>query len=580
MELPVKYMIIGTNPTKPSYIFELKVVPITTELQLVVNFYLLQTNLTQSLFNTVKANDSNKEYIEKLPKKSMYSNSFSLQQCEQMSYTLNNFVPNLSKYPQNQDIQCNIIPNCSILILPEQIYSLHVFLQQFILSYNLYKLNYFNSVNQQPKPVAVPVQQPIITQPTTVVISETVNTTDISSNISDQDIMINDTSLEENIFETGINNVFQMIKDNYIQFYLIKYINIYLKDNMIEEEFDIKIENETLFIQIEQFISNSLLTFSHKHYNDVISLLDHVSNSTEEVQSILSTCLDQIVLLSNLYIQNRQKHRKDVHILLKIYEYVFFIYGLKLQPKYRGEFVNRFPTKDMFVRLLTDMVNTLLNFGFNNSVKYKTLEYKKIYFIHPKKVNYENKDLADLKEIINNNKYILNLKDNELFITEVLKSLDKAEETTSKEISILYTNENLIKIDNLISDKINPNSFLSYSKIDVSKYKMIEDKIILTQEYLELLLLQLKEPSLDSNSLTKLVKNYGQLIIDDILTPISDNSKSLKHPISSVDLVTTYIRPKLNKNSSVTLEFEILYKVVIPFLYDNFDIREFIDCFH
>ena len=46
MELPLKYMVLNPNLQTDNYIFEMKLIPMTTELVLVLNVYLLKTKIT------------------------------------------------------------------------------------------------------------------------------------------------------------------------------------------------------------------------------------------------------------------------------------------------------------------------------------------------------------------------------------------------------------------------------------------------------------------------------------------------------------------------------------------------------
>lgn len=586
MELPVKYILLGTNPLASSYIFEIKIIPITNELQLNFNFYELKTKLTTSLMNSINSNDSNVDYIDKLPKALLCSRLFSVKEAEGIAFNLNSKVPNLGTLNPNSVVKIQIA-DISLDMFPFQIYSLYIFVQQFVISYNLYKFQYFSSIPQQPiQQTITPPEQ--INRPILSIVEKQEVKNDIPLHDENLDLIHNDTEIDENLFEVGLTQALNLCDNTYLQYYLTKYINVQLNNNQIEEEFDIDIKNGVLYLTFEQLLPNGLLLFSQKHYEDLLLIIKHLSISNEEIRSKLQFCLDQIVLLCNKYLEDKEKYKTDVHILLQIYEYVFFIYNLKFNPEQLNKVLETQYKTYGFIPALQYIVQTVLNSGITAySQRYSSLPYNKIELNHPQKVHYTNIDLEHLKNIVKNNKYILNLQNNEVFIEKVIVDLEKVKEEESfkskKQVLLNYESQKLIDVNNLITDNsklLKSNNLLQYSLIDISNYPILKNKKVLSKEYLELLLLQLKDPNLKSSELTNLVKNYSQLIITDILIPLSDNYKNLKQPVSSIDLLLNHIRPVLNENSSINLELEILYRVIIPFLYDNFNITEFIDCFH
>ena len=66
MELPLKYMVLNPNLQTDNYIFEMKLIPMTTELVLVLNVYLLKTKISPGLIQSIQANDSNLDFFNKL----------------------------------------------------------------------------------------------------------------------------------------------------------------------------------------------------------------------------------------------------------------------------------------------------------------------------------------------------------------------------------------------------------------------------------------------------------------------------------------------------------------------------------
>jgi hypothetical protein len=108
----------------------------------------------------------------------------------------------------------------------------------------------------------------------------------------------------------------------------------------------------------------------------------------------------------------------------------------------------------------------------------------------------------------------------------------------------------------------------------------IPNKVI-SEEYLQLLRIKFNDSSLKSSDLNPIISKYGQIISDHILPHISTEiGKKITTPVSTLTLLTDYIRPHLTDTSSVDSELKLVYRIVIPFLYDIFDITDYIDYFH
>ena len=75
------------------------------------------------------------------------------------------------------------------------------------------------------------------------------------------------------------------------------------------------------------------------------------------------------------------------------------------------------------------------------------------------------------------------------------------------------------------------------------------------------------------------INKYCQTLTQTILPNLSNEFKSLSSPISTLDLVQNYIMPFVNKDISIETELKILYKIIIPFLYDIFEVDEIFDTF-
>ena len=226
----------------------------------------------------------------------------------------------------------------------------------------------------------------------------------------------------------------------------------------------------------------------------------------------------------------------------------------------------------------------------------QTPEYKKKYGINSIQIkhifstennSFDEQKVKILKEIIENNKYILDLKNTELFINNTFseynaKSQENLINDLSKQISLVYSNGNILIISKLIEQNIiqdASDSLINYKNIDCSDIPLLQNHSIITNEYEILLRIQYKDSSLNQKDIPLFINKYCQSLTQNILPNLSNEFNSLPSPISTLDLLQNYILPFVNKDISIETELKILYKIVIPFLYDIFKVDEIFDTF-
>ena len=95
INLPSKYILLGTNPLQDSFIIEMKLIPVTNELNIAILIYKLQAKLTQALVSSFESNDTNTEYFNKIPKQLIYNTSFSEKIGQYVLYVLYQELNNL-----------------------------------------------------------------------------------------------------------------------------------------------------------------------------------------------------------------------------------------------------------------------------------------------------------------------------------------------------------------------------------------------------------------------------------------------------------------------------------------------------
>jgi len=202
---------------------------------------------------------------------------------------------------------------------------------------------------------------------------------------------------------------------------------------------------------------------------------------------------------------------------------------------------------------------------------------------HQQDVTLDEEDLKleDLKNVLTKELYLLDV-DRDHFIGRVLSKIDKSKATDDKEkLKLTLSTPNKIDIENFI-DKTTQSSLLYYRTIKPDQ-KQFEKNKILTVEYLQCLqLMNTPNMVVPATTLIKdlspIVAKYADTIINIIFKELSNNDPSTT--MSTLTLLNTFVRPYLSPDSTTTTELFILYKIVIPYLYDNFGIKQFIDYFH
>lgn len=583
MNLPIKYVLLGTNPTQDSFLMELKVIPITDQLNIVLSIYKLKTKLSPGLVSSISANSENEDYCSKLPKQLVYTISLSHQQSQAVLYllyqTLNN--PN-NAGKQFVNVNFNLNPSLQLNLSSQELFFIYTFFNQIVMNYLYFKTEFFkeNSTNSENKSSNLQeelnkqIQQAqVVNRPILTLTSKKQN----QLNVPVKEIEVQEATQEIN-FETVLNQAMSLCINNLMTHFIVKYINIYLNNNTIEKEYNIFTENNVLYLKFETLIPNNLLTFSKKHYNDLILINNSINISNVELNNKMVACFGQLIYITDCIIKNPEKYKKSMHLILKIYEMLFFIYALKLnQNAYNSCILN--PNTIYGLQFtIASVCQMYFDMAINHQM-FKNIPYNKICIEHPNNITYENEDLTYLKECINKHKFLLSIQNTEAFINTVKEDFKNKPSKEVKELKLEYTESKIINIDNLINSKQYPSPLLQYNII-----KSVEDlssHTIISSEYNELLLLQMKNENLDSSKLSIISKKFSQILATKILPKLSiEFNEKFSIPVSTMILINEYIQPNLPENTSIENELNILYRIIIPFLYDCYNVHEFIDYFH
>ena len=612
IQLPSKFILLGSNPTQDSFLLELKFLPISGDLNLAILIHKLKLKLSPQLAQSFIANDSNIEYFNKIAKELIYSVPLSTSQAEYVLLILQkelNNTENNSKQYINVDF--NIQPKLTLNLTLQQIFSIHLFISQFIVNYLYFKTEYYKSDSQESQNVEQLLNIPIsqegnvnfqIQSTTSKQYIETKNNI-LNSKLNEQELLYNMSS--DFNFEGILKLIFDICDNNLLIHFIGKYINIQLNNEQIEDNFKIELDNKTnnIHVDIAPLIPNSILSFSKKYYHEIIEIYELLKNTPSEIVTKKMIIIFEAIMNSlKYYLIHKEEKVFEQHLILQILDQLFFIYILLnnnqdyskhiIYPTYitgniNTSTVNPIQNSYLFHISLNDINQKYINCAL------QTPEYKAKFNINSvilnhlyntKYIDYEIQELNILKEIINKNKYILNLKNTELFINNTLDEYSAVtnQEKTIKELSLVYSNGTTLNINQLLNSNVinSSNSLLNYKLLDTSNHQNLSNHSIITEEYKLLLELQYKNNHIDINLIPLIVNKYYQILNDLIFPNLRKQYNTILQPISTIDLLQNYILPFVNEDISISTELKLLYRIIIPFLYDNYKLNIIFDTFH
>lgn len=612
IQLPSKFILLGSNPTQDSFLLELKFLPISGDLNLAILIHKLKLKLSPQLAQSFIANDSNVEYFNKIAKELIYSVPLSTSQAEYILLILQkelNNTENNSKQYINVDF--NIQPKLTLNLTLQQIFSIHLFISQFIVNYLYFKTEYYKNDPQESQNVEQPLNIPVsqegnvnfqIQSTTSKQYIETKNNI-LNSKLNEQELLYNMSS--DFNFEGILKLIFDICDNNLLIHFIGKYINIQLNSEQIEDNFKIELDDKTnnIHVDIAPLIPNSILSFSKKYYHEIIEIYELLKNTPSEIVTKKMIIIFEAIMNSlKYYLIHKEEKVFEQHLILQILDQLFFIYILLnnnqdyskhiIYPTYitgniNTSTINPIQNSYLFHISLNDINQKYINCALQTPEYKAKFNINSVTFNHlynTQYIDYEKQELNILKEIINKNRYILNLKNTELFINNTLDEYSAVtnQEKTIKELSLVYSNGTTLNINQLLNSNIinSSNSLLNYKLLDTSNHQNLSNHTIITEEYKLLLELQYKNNHIDINLIPLIVNKYYQILNDLIFPNLRKQYNTILQPISTIDLLQNYILPFVNEDISISTELKLLYRIIIPFLYDNYKLNIIFDTFH
>jgi hypothetical protein len=437
---------------------------------------------------------------------------------------------------QDQQIKLNLF-NISFFVPYEKLCSIHNIFTGFINTYDLIKLQLMTPE------------------------------TEVDSKVS-PDIKIERELINKDI----INMIFTSCSNKIMNYYIIKWINCNTNTNMIK--FNIK-EEEELNIEVSELFDYELYSYNVNNYNDLDNILTSISIDREVNIEKLKNLFG---FLSNLIKQKDEIDNDSLCVYIQIITFLMFVYTYKtFQP---GTVLKDVP--DGFKVYYT----TAVNWCIRNIIQKFPIEYKSINVKFIKTMKDDNSDnkssiLDKISTVSQKYNYLVKI-DEDVFVDKIFNDIPSDDPNSFDNIKLdnraFIGSPKIINIRNFFGSDPS-NILLSYSNIDVDKYDFGSN--IITQEYFDILVIESGEKFKRGHKPGELVSKYANIIINDIFKKIN-KSKELAEwgSINTLILLNEFIIPFIGEETSEKTKREILYRILIPHMYNVYGTKEIIDYFH
>jgi hypothetical protein len=545
-------------------ILKLEVSPVNDALQLHYSLHQFNGALTESIIQSIEANPTSPGLFKALPLEVVFRQDLSLAQSERIHLVFRQQLE--SGFQSGVTIPIDFY-GLKLFLPTQDLYALSNFIYQFITTYEMIRLNIrilqekeerpiepseqVNPNNQMVNPTA---NQEIIDETATIELSETDNTVLLTETLR--------------------------LSPNRVTSYIIsKHIANIVNSKRYEKITITEMEGKAV-ITVSPLIDQQLIEICSSHYNSILTIINSFDYSQEEYISKLKLIVRQLVYITTNF--ETLKQYSELVLTIKVLEFLLFIYSIKLSPSSFTSNISldNLYTSSLFNQSMMYIVNYSINFTIINYMDRTKMKYYEISFDHPITVEYHDEELSleEIKHILTNKLYLIDI-DKDHFINEVFADVSKKTETNDHRVKLILNSPKILSIKQYLNHDEMTGSWCSYNIIQ-SDQKQFESNMIITPEYLQVLKLSNIPVSSYSlvNNLHPIVALYADTIINTIFKELStlDTTQS----VSTLHLINHYIRPYLNGDSRIDTELILLYRIIIPFLYDSYHIDSFVDYFH
>jgi hypothetical protein len=523
---------------------------------------------------SLNENPKNKSVFDNIDKKLLISNEIDYN-------TVTDLLLNLDNIELSQQYHQIQLPRLKICLTNKQLIQFKGFLRQYIDYYDIIKTELIKNKNEDNKKN----NEKIIINDKCLNANNDV--VDESENENVIDNLIDNNNENENSPHLINNNdiilkdIIKLSPNNFTNLFITKLINLEYENRFNGKSIDEIIDNKNNDILIPGFISDNHILKNGLIYELGQNLLSFNYANEEYISKLKLVCKELLYIINNknsLFNDNDHDSLNYLVIILKCLNLLIFIYTFKKLENDGKVNIKGLVSGAKFLRSPGEAINNLVN---------KTLNYMKIdiKFVESK-TKYASNNLPMNENVFNaiqQYKYLIDI-DKETFISHIL-NLDYPQSKHQMLKDYYVDKPSVINIEDFISNNEQDNTNLSYSLIDTTNTEFHNNKVISKYYYQTLKLMNL--PHLIINDQNQLLKNFNPILLKyhSIITEniFKDLSMENFHDnyISTLYLIDNFIRSYISHELlSGKITMFILYKILIPYIYDFFGQKYVIDYYH
>ena len=536
----VRFLVFD-NPNYPM-LLKLQITALAGSLRFKYELYKIRSpQIIPIVKETLESNHEAEQVFSTMPVELFTSYDMSLTNSTQYLHGLGQLLSQYQHYDPMSYLQV-LLPGknkpLQLTIFVYQVVMIYTFIKQFVEGYDLIKISLEQEQEQQKQEIVQ--QQPIV-----------------QSSISQQEQY---SSVQNNTHPPVQKDISDLFSDiiNLSPNNFVKYISTKLLLKKFGDEVIISNSGGNLNIQMLPLINPEKIQYSISMKND----LNNMIGSFLLDQATIHSRLGQLFQAINFILAN-DKVKHAAH--LQIATFLVFLYAMKLGINYHQEYYEQ-------------IINHHLDLVKSQQFAHQKFNYNKIIFkfINTSVPIQDPDKKLDLSLSIKKYSYLLSI-DKEAFIDTIFKEKKQKDAKKSREVSLQLTPPKRIELTQFIDTQKESDSFISYCQMN-SPDNMKDCKII-SIAYLQVLQI-LNSSVFTVKDIHPIVSKYSDIIINQIFPEIRNNIQMIDMNISTLVLMNRFIEPFMqNSDCSVYTKMFLLYKILIPHLYDRYNKTEYVDYF-
>jgi len=515
-------------------------------------------------------NPKNKSVFDNIDKKLLISNEIDYNTATDLLLNLDN---NIGQYHQIQ------LPRLKICLTNKQLIQFRGFLRQYIDYYDIIKSELIKNDKNNKNEKNI-INDKCLNENNNNIID---NSESESENVIDNLIDNNNNENENDdnnsphylINDIILKDIVKLSPNNFTNLFITKLINLEYENRFNGKSIDEIIDNNNILIP--GFISDNHILKNGLIYELGQILLSFNYANEEYISKLKLVCKELLYIINNKNsLFNDRDSLNYLVIILKCLHLLIFIYTFKKLENDGKVNIKGLVSGAKFLRSPGEVINNLVN---------KTLNYMKIdiKFVESK-TKYVSNNLPMNENVFNaiqQYKYLIDI-DKETFISHIL-NLDYPQSKHPILKDYYVDKPSVINIEDFISNNEQDNTNLSYCLIDTSNTEFHNNKVISKYYYQTLKLMNLPHLVINDQLLkdfNPIVLKYHSVITENIFKDLSMENFHDNY-ISTLYLIDNFIRSYISHELLTgKITMFILYKILIPYIYDFFGQKYVIDYYH